>query len=472
MSVENIVNINESNLQQVLEQSMTTPVLFYFWSERSQHCLQLTPILESLAAQYNGQFILAKLDCDAEQMIAAQFGLRAIPTVYLFQNGQPVDGFQGPQPEEAIRALLDKVLPREEELKAQEAMALMQEGKYDEALPLLKDAWQLSNQNSQIGVPLTLSHLTREDEIAVLEIGMSERGQIEKLTNMIRPNVAVVTMIGVSHIAQLKTQENICLEKMDIVKGLPEDGMVFLNGDDKFLAPYRGKLSHKTFFYGMDKACDYRAENVHVKDGQTIFHFFYKEGKVIKDMEVVLGTMGEHNVRNALVALGVAHQMGLDMKAAAKALVTFHGQRQQMHTLKSCTLIDDTYNASPDSMKASVSVLSSMEGVKGRRIAALADMLELGEKEREYHYEVGKFIAGTQVDEVAAYGELSEEILKGVEDNNERIVVKHFESRDALKDYLLTYVHPDDVLLLKASNGMKLKEIAEAFLQNEKKVLK
>ena len=115
MSVENIVNINESNLQQVLEQSMTTPVLFYFWSERSQHCLQLTPILESLAAQYNGQFILAKLDCDAEQMIAAQFGLRAIPTVYLFQNGQPVDGFQGPQPEEAIRALLDKVLPREEE---------------------------------------------------------------------------------------------------------------------------------------------------------------------------------------------------------------------------------------------------------------------------------------------------------------------------------------------------------------------
>lgn len=95
MSVENIVNINESNLQQVLEQSMTTPVLFYFWSERSQHCLQLTPILESLAAQYNGQFILAKLDCDAEQMIAAQFGLRAIPTVYLFQNGQPVDGFEG-----------------------------------------------------------------------------------------------------------------------------------------------------------------------------------------------------------------------------------------------------------------------------------------------------------------------------------------------------------------------------------------
>ncbi|MGY5958093.1 Co-chaperone YbbN [Kosakonia sp. BK9b] len=166
MSAQNIVNITEANLQQVLEQSVATPVLFYFWSDRSQHCQQLTPVLENLAAQYNGQFILAKVDCDAEQMVASQFGLRAIPTVYLFQNGQPVDGFQGPQPEEAIRALLDKVLPREEELKAQQAMLLMQEGKHTEALPLLKEAWQLSQQSSEIGLLLaeTLIILHRADE--------------------------------------------------------------------------------------------------------------------------------------------------------------------------------------------------------------------------------------------------------------------------------------------------------------------
>lgn len=166
MSAQNIVNITETNLQQVLEQSVATPVLFYFWSDRSQHCQQLTPVLESLAAQYNGQFILAKVDCDAEQMVASQFGLRAIPTVYLFQNGQPVDGFQGPQPEEAIRALLDKVLPREEELKAQQAMQLMEEGKHAEALPLLKEAWQLSKQASEIGLLLaeTLIVLNRQDE--------------------------------------------------------------------------------------------------------------------------------------------------------------------------------------------------------------------------------------------------------------------------------------------------------------------
>ncbi|MEB4675016.1 co-chaperone YbbN [Enterobacteriaceae bacterium G50] len=172
MSVQNIVNITEANLHQTLEQSVTTPILFYFWSERSQHCLELTPVLENLATQYNGQFILAKVDCDAEQMVASQFGLRAIPTVYLFQNGHPVDGFQGPQPEEAIRALLDKVLPREEELKAQQAMELMQEGNYADALPLLKDAWSMSNQDSQIGLLLAETQIAlnrSEDAEAVLK---------------------------------------------------------------------------------------------------------------------------------------------------------------------------------------------------------------------------------------------------------------------------------------------------------------
>ena len=139
MSEQNIVNISEANLQQTLQQSMNVPVLFYFWSARSQHCEQLTPVLERLAAQYNGQFTLAKVDCDAEQMLASQFGLRAIPTVYLFQNGQ---------------------------LKAQQALALMQEEKYADALPLLKEAWQLSNQESQIGLLLaeTLIALHRSDE--------------------------------------------------------------------------------------------------------------------------------------------------------------------------------------------------------------------------------------------------------------------------------------------------------------------
>ena len=161
-----IITIDETNLQQTLEQSMQVPVLFYFWSARSQHCQELTPVLERLAQEYAGQFVLAELDCDVQTAVAQQFGLRSIPTVYLFQNGQPVDGFQGPQPEEAIRALLHKVLPKEEELKAQEGMRLMDEGKVLDALPLLKEAWQLSNQNSEMGFLLAeaLIALNRSEE--------------------------------------------------------------------------------------------------------------------------------------------------------------------------------------------------------------------------------------------------------------------------------------------------------------------
>ncbi|MBS0054210.1 co-chaperone YbbN [Yersinia sp. Marseille-Q3913] len=148
------IDITEANLHQTLEQSMAVPVLFYFWSERSQHCLQLTPVLDKLAAEYAGQFILARVDCDAQQMVASQFGLRSIPAVYLFKDGQPVDGFQGPQPEEVIRELLQRVLPKPEELKTAEAAQLISEGKVQEALPLLKDAWALSGQRSEIGLQL------------------------------------------------------------------------------------------------------------------------------------------------------------------------------------------------------------------------------------------------------------------------------------------------------------------------------
>ncbi|MEQ9916174.1 co-chaperone YbbN [Pectobacterium aroidearum] len=149
-----IIDVNESNLRQVLDHSMTLPVLFYFWSARSQHCLELEPVLDRLAQEYAGKFVLAKVDCDAEQRVAAQFGLRSIPTVYLVKDAQPLDGFQGPQPEEAIRELLKRALPKEEELKVAQAQQLIQEDKLPEAMQLLKDAWQLSQQRSDIGLML------------------------------------------------------------------------------------------------------------------------------------------------------------------------------------------------------------------------------------------------------------------------------------------------------------------------------
>ncbi|EPP7627318.1 co-chaperone YbbN [Providencia rettgeri] len=145
-----IIDINETNLHQVIEQSMNLPVMFYFWSPRSPHCQDFGTMLEKIANDYAGAFILAKVNCDEEQMIASQFGLKAIPTLYVLQNGRPVDGFEGPQPEEVVLEILSRVLPSPEEMKAAQAAELIAEGKTQEALALLKEAHQLNPKNSEI----------------------------------------------------------------------------------------------------------------------------------------------------------------------------------------------------------------------------------------------------------------------------------------------------------------------------------
>ena len=163
------IEINESNLQQVIEQSTTQPVVFYFWSQQSPHCQALGATLDKLAAEHAGQFTLAKVNCDTEQMVAAQFGLRAIPTVYLLQKGHPIDGFQGPQSEEFIREMLSHVLTPEE-LKTAQATELMAAGKTVKALPLLKEAHQLAPNNSEISLTyaealITLNQLDESQKI-------------------------------------------------------------------------------------------------------------------------------------------------------------------------------------------------------------------------------------------------------------------------------------------------------------------
>lgn len=149
-----IIDVTESNLRQTLEHSVTQPVLFYFWSAQSPQSSALTQTLEKLANQYQGQFVLAKVNCDSQPMLAAQFGLRALPTVYLFQNGQPVDGFEGSQPEAVVEQLLQNVLPKAEDLKFNEALALLNEQNLAEALPLLRDAWRLNPKRSDIALKL------------------------------------------------------------------------------------------------------------------------------------------------------------------------------------------------------------------------------------------------------------------------------------------------------------------------------
>ena len=311
------------------------------------------------------------------------------------------------------------------------------------------------NYNSQVGVPLTLAKLSNRDEIAVLEMGMSNPGEMERLAYMIQPDVAVITCIGVAHIEQLKTRENICTEKMKIAAYMNSENVVFLNGDDSILMQYRDSMNAKVITYGMNENCSYRASDVHIEEDESVFTMFYPNGSI----EVRLQAMGEHNVRNALAALAVADYYGVSIENAAKALQYFQGQRQKVVKTPYFTMIDDTYNASTDSMKAALRVLRDMPG-DGKKIAVLADMLELGEKTREYHQEVGREVAACGVDCLIGYGELAQEIEKSAEG----VKTVHADTLEDVKRILDQEASDKDIVLFKGSNGMKLSAVTSNYL--------
>ncbi|MGN0243167.1 MAG: UDP-N-acetylmuramoyl-tripeptide--D-alanyl-D-alanine ligase [Lachnospiraceae bacterium] len=315
------------------------------------------------------------------------------------------------------------------------------------------------NQNSQVGVPLTIARMTGTEDIAVLEAGISEFGEMKNLARMIQPDMVAVTNIGVSHIEQLKTRENICMEKLSIEQGMPDTGILFLNGDDDMLMKKKKELQHKVVTYGMGKKCDFRAENIRMEEGKVRFDCVCEEGVV----SVALSVLGQHNVLNALVALAIASQYEVTLTDAAARLATFQGQRQRIHQKPLYTIIDDSYNASPDSMRASISVLSDMPA-SGRKIAVLADMLELGEKSHEYHYEVGCFLAEKKIDVLVYMGENAEYINRGVRDHNITTQLVPCNTTTEIIRHLKKTLCKGDVVLFKASNGMHLSEAVKEFI--------
>lgn len=329
------------------------------------------------------------------------------------------------------------------------------------------------NANSQIGVPVTLMNIAPDDEAAVIEMGMSEEGEMQRLATLLSLNAAVMTNIGVSHIEQLGSQENILREKWHITDALADGGHIFLNGDDVFLRE-RAKLcrdDYQAVFGADDKIglhivtfghasdCDYRAENVCTDADGVDFDMVHNDTRI----QVRLNVLGSHNVNNALVALAVAEYFGVDLKAAAAALEGYTGvaMRQQITKKEGITYIDDSYNASPDSMKAGLGVLSQMPA--SYRVAVLADMLELGENTKEYHRQVGEYAGQSKVDELLLYGELSKYIGYGAEQYVKRI--RHFDTLDDIKEYLKDTLKPDTAVLFKGSRGMKLNEVVDGLIK-------
>ncbi len=322
------------------------------------------------------------------------------------------------------------------------------------------------NFNNEIGLPLTFFNLEERHEAAVIEMGMSGFGEISRLTAIAQPQVAVITNIGVSHIEKLGSQQGILKAKLEILEGLKPDGLVVLNGDDPILREQRGKLDCRTVYYGMDGATDYCAENYQSlgEDGSS---FSVKVDN--RTYRVRVPVPGVHNVYNALAAIAVGVEMNIPMEIIVDGISEYSpgSMRQNILSHKGIKIINDAYNASPQSMQAAIDVLEELSA-KTRGIAVLGDMLEMGTMAKELHYSVGNFIKDKNISFLITVGRDSRNITQAVTDSgNSSINLRHFDNNPDALDYIVGIVKQGDYILIKGSRGMKMEQIAEGLLQQQ-----
>ncbi len=319
----------------------------------------------------------------------------------------------------------------------------------------LKVSGTAGNMNNELGVPLTALAVGEADDAAVIEMGMRGLGQIDYLTQFVSPAIAVITNIGVAHLELLKSRANIARAKLELVDALPEGGIALLNGDEPLL--YGARPDKNCLYFGLQAHNDYRAEAV---DGNT-FTLCYPKGKI----DITLQVEGEHQVMNALAAFGVGDLLGVEPQKIKEGLESFtgDGRRQFTETVGGVTVIDDSYNASPDSMAAALKVLA---GKPGRKIAVLGDMLELGSYEKQGHRDVGALCGELKIDAVVAIGTAAKEIYKVLPP----AVEGHYlpDAKEALA-LLLQMIAPGDTVLFKASNAMGFQALATGLKERMEK---
>lgn len=312
------------------------------------------------------------------------------------------------------------------------------------------------NQNNELGVPLTALAVGEGDRAAIIEMGMRGLGQITYLTDFSRPDIAVVTNVGVAHMELLGSRENIAKAKLELVDTMKEGGIGLLNGDEPLL--YRARPEKDCRYFGFSHYNDYRAEDV----GERSFTLIYPEGR----LPVTLQVEGEHQIMNALAAFGAGHLMGLDPQKLVEGLESYGGDGRRWFTeqIGGITFIDDSYNASPDSMAAALRVLA---GKAPRRVAVLGDMLELGALEESGHRQIGALCKGGALDLLIAFGPRA----KGIYDAAELSEKYHLMDREEMLPLLQRILKPGDTVLFKASNSMNFngfaKDIKERMGKNE-----
>lgn len=314
------------------------------------------------------------------------------------------------------------------------------------------------NNNNNIGLPLTILKLKNEEAL-VVEMGMNHFGEISLLTNIAKPTLAIITNIGTSHIGNLGSRENILKAKLEILEGMKIPKVIINNDNDllhKWYNENKNKIEIHT--YGIKNESEIMAQNIELGEEESKFLAKLKDNE---ELQINIPVGGEHFIYNALCGISVGKLLGLSNEKIEKGISTFEltKKRMDIKNLKNCvTLINDSYNASYESMKASLEYLSKRTDL--RKIAVLGDMLELGEYSKELHKKVGEEVAKGNIDILICRGEYSQDIIEGAKNNKKTKIIK-LNTNDEILKKLQEILKEGDVVLIKASNAMKFYEICQ-----------
>ena len=318
------------------------------------------------------------------------------------------------------------------------------------------------NFNNDVGLPLTLLRMDPSHQICVLEMGMDRPGEIDYLAGLARPDVGVITNIGDAHIERLGSRENIFQAKCELIPHIRKDGLLILNGDDAMLSSLRRHTPVPALFCGQGEGLDYRAQ---VVGGDGVSHIHCRMVTPKMDREVRIPALGEHMIYPALIAAAAGERFGLTPDQIEEGLRQFVPTRMRMNIIRrgeGITILDDTYNANPQSMRAAISVLADSRG--SWKAAILGDMLELGPFAPALHQGVGECLGKAGIDCLVAVGELAVHIAQGARDSGVPQVFTCADKERA-KATLAGLIRPDSTYLIKASRGMKLEELTEKLLE-------
>lgn len=319
------------------------------------------------------------------------------------------------------------------------------------------------NHNNDIGMPMAILAMPEQTEVAVLEMGMNHFREMAHLSSIAQPDVAVIVNIGTMHIEYLGSQEGILQAKLEILEGLRPDGEVVLNADDRMLWKVRRVSKPCTWFATMNPEAQVRGSEIRMEGGQTGFHVETADAQ----FDVSIPVEGNHFVPDALAAITVGLRMGVTPEHIVQGLARFQnmsGRQEMIHTDR-FLIIKDCYNAGPESMDAALQVLGNQ---KGRKIAVLGEMLELGVNAQAEHYRVGR-IAAERADYLLAYGPNGSKMVEGaITGGLLGGRSQAFDDRQNLIRTLKRVAKPGDVLLFKGSRGMHMERVLDEFLEEEK----